>query len=150
MRESLARHRANFLLGKSFGGPWLHASRKQFLFDRLCEPVAQRKGGGGGAVAATDLVEDAGQVIGDGMVAERQFAGDLPVAQASRNEAEHLGLAPRQSGRQSLWRRHTGLRWQVAQSVAGASQLGRHAERLAAAQRRRQRLPRLDRTLRRL
>src|SRR6516225_7639427 len=118
------------------------SSRKKFLFGHFCEPAAHCKRGGGRSVAAAGLVEDAGQVIGDGMVAERQFVGDLSVTEARSDETEHLCLAPRQPGRQPSRRCHSGLRRQAAKPVAGTMRFNRHPERVEAAQRSRQLPPR--------
>src|SRR5215210_2931627 len=51
-----------------------------------------RLGGGGGAGGGPQLAEHVGDVAVDGMLADREACGDLPVAQAFCDESQDLQL----------------------------------------------------------
>jgi hypothetical protein len=50
-------------------------------------------------VNSAGLGEDVAQVVGNRVETDEQFVGNLPIAFAGSEEAQHLGFALRESGR---------------------------------------------------
>src|ERR1700722_20679601 len=68
---------------------------------RSSESVAEGVGRGFGAVARTDLGVGVVEVALDGVDAEYELLGDLPVGQPRGNESQHFRLTTRQTVRQT-------------------------------------------------
>ncbi len=64
----------------------------------LCQAVPDREGGRGGPIVGDGLVENAGQVVDHGLLAQDEFFGNLAVAFALSNEAQHFDLPRTQPG----------------------------------------------------
>ena len=60
---------------------------------RSRQSVPDRKGGCSGPVVAGSLVEDMGEMIGHGFLAQSQCLGDLAIASTLGDELEHSELA---------------------------------------------------------
>ena len=74
----------------------------------LHERIAQREGGGFGAVRGVGLGENAANVIRDGVRTDEESLRDLAIALARGDELQHFDLAPAQARRivfaRSRWR----------------------------------------------
>jgi len=76
---------------------------------RLRQAVTDGKGGCSGSVVAGRLVEDVGEVIGHGFLAQSQCLGDLAIASPLGNKFEHGEFAPSQASREWWGERLTRL-----------------------------------------
>jgi len=56
------------------------------------DPRANGERGSGGAIISACFGEDAGKVVGDGLLAQHQFLSDLAITLASHHEAQDFGL----------------------------------------------------------
>ena len=65
----------------------------------LCQAVPDREGSRGGPIVGDGLIENAGQVVDHGLLAQDEFFGNLAVAFALNNEAQHFDLPRTQPGR---------------------------------------------------
>ena len=65
----------------------------------LCQTMSYRERGRSGPIVGTGLVENAGQVIDDGLFAQYERCGNLTVAFALDNEAQHFDLPRAEPGR---------------------------------------------------
>src|SRR4051795_1744713 len=98
------------------------SARRKRCSDRG-QPVPVRVGGGFGAVGAARLAQDAAHVVRGRVLADRQRAPDLPVAEALRDEAQDLHLARGETVRPvRLWRGRA--------ECADPAQQPRHADAL--------------------
>ena len=57
------------------------------------------EGGGSGAIVAGRLVEDVGEMMGDGFFTQSQLPGYLAVGQSAGDKAQHLHFSCGQPGR---------------------------------------------------